>query len=103
MSKDATKNKDPHIDANVVFLSKIRRAKHASNKGRSSTLKAIANGTTKSDHKVNTTKNDSSGNATKKGGATMPVNKSIQLQIGCLKFKYKPMAQKWGCCIIHLK
>ena len=76
MSMDATKNKDPQIDANAVFLSKIRRAKYASNKGRSSTLKAIANGTTKSDHKVDNTINDSSCNVTKKGNATMPANKS---------------------------
>ena len=41
MSKDATVNKASLSDANAAFLSKIRREKKASSKGRASTLKSI--------------------------------------------------------------
>ena len=40
MSKDATKKKTTQVDANAVFLSKLREEKHASNKKRVSTSKS---------------------------------------------------------------
>ena len=55
MSKDATTPKAPPKDANAVFLSKVRREKKATNKGRASTLKSITNAASNKDKAIQKT------------------------------------------------